>query len=63
MAIDKASVGFQAGRDVWWKEAVLSQPTACPVVWMDAEATLFKLYTSGSTGVIVCGSLMGRKVE
>ena len=50
LALAKEEVGFKAGRDVWWQETVLAQPTTCPVVWMAAEAPLFKLYTSGSTG-------------
>lgn len=38
------------GRDVWWHDVVPSQPTTCPVAWVDAEHPLFMLYTSGSTG-------------
>ncbi len=41
---------MKPGRDVTWREAVDSQPEDCPVEWMPAEAPLFKLYTSGSTG-------------
>ena len=36
-----------AGRDVWWHEAVPAAEASCPVEWMDAEAPLFVLYTSG----------------
>lgn len=42
-------------RDVTWREAVDSQPDECPVEWMPAEAPLFKLYTSGSTGGATLG--------
>ncbi|HMA00089.1 MAG TPA: AMP-binding protein, partial [Steroidobacteraceae bacterium] len=41
---------MQAGRDVWWHEAVAGQPSACEPEWVDAEHPLFLLYTSGSTG-------------
>ncbi len=43
-----AAVGWTAGRDVWWHEAVTDghvTPAACA-----AEDPLFILYTSGSTG-------------
>jgi hypothetical protein len=49
-AFSKDSVNFKTGRDTWWQDAVLTQSTTCPVEWMEAEAPLFKLYTSGSTG-------------
>jgi len=43
-------VPMQAGRDVWWEEAVEGQAPVCDPVWVDAEHPLFLLYTSGSTG-------------
>ncbi|MEW6165945.1 MAG: acetate--CoA ligase [Pseudomonadota bacterium] len=39
-----------AGRDVWYHEAVASQPETCEPEWVEAEHPLFLLYTSGSTG-------------
>jgi acetyl-CoA synthetase len=54
-AAPRAGIPMKPGRDVWWDDAVLTQPTACPVEWMDAEAPLFKLYTSGSTGASARG--------
>ena len=44
------SVAMQAGRDVWWHDAIADQPAACEPEWVDAEHPLFLLYTSGSTG-------------
>ena len=41
---------MQAGRDVWWEDAVADQPADCPPEAMNAEDPLFILYTSGSTG-------------
>ena len=38
------------GRDVWWSDTVDQQANYCAPVWVDAEAPLFLLYTSGSTG-------------
>ena len=43
-------VPMQAGRDVWWEEAVEGQAPICDPVWVNAEHPLFLLYTSGSTG-------------
>ncbi len=45
-----AGVGFQDGRDVWYHELVEHQQDDCPAEPMNAEDTLFILYTSGSTG-------------
>ncbi|KAL4422637.1 hypothetical protein ABPG75_008834 [Micractinium tetrahymenae] len=42
--------GWVEGRDVWWQDVILGQPTECDVTWCEAEHPLFKLYTSGSTG-------------
>jgi acetyl-CoA synthetase len=43
-------VGMQAGRDLWWDEAVKGQADTCEPTWVNAEHPLFILYTSGSTG-------------
>ena len=43
-------VTMQAGRDVWWHEAIAAASPSCPAERMDSEAPLFILYTSGSTG-------------
>ncbi|MGA8007468.1 MAG: acetate--CoA ligase [Burkholderiales bacterium] len=43
-------VKMQAGRDLWWEDAVKGQPDNCDPVWVNAEHPLFILYTSGSTG-------------
>lgn len=56
-------VTMQAGRDIWWHEAIEGQSKECKAVEMDAEDMLFILYTSGSTGkpkgvVHTCGGYM-----
>jgi len=43
-------VAWTEGRDVWYESLVADQPAECPVEEMNAEDTLFILYTSGSTG-------------
>jgi acetyl-CoA synthetase len=43
-------VTMQPGRDVWYHEAVASQPRHCEPARQEAEDLLFILYTSGSTG-------------
>ena len=45
-----SAIPMQAGRDVWWHEAVADQPDTCEPTWVSAEHPLFILYTSGSTG-------------
>ncbi|MDY0005552.1 MAG: acetate--CoA ligase [Spongiibacteraceae bacterium] len=45
-----AAVGWQAGRDVWYHDAVADMSAECAPESMDSEAPLFILYTSGSTG-------------
>ncbi len=45
-----AAVPMVAGRDVVYHEAAETVGTDCPPEEMDAEAPLFILYTSGSTG-------------
>ena len=44
------SVDMQAGRDIWWHDAIANQPRECPPEWVKSEHPLFLLYTSGSTG-------------
>ena len=41
---------MQAGRDLWWADAIQGQDEICEPVWVDANHPLFLLYTSGSTG-------------
>ncbi|MFZ6799889.1 acetate--CoA ligase [Undibacterium sp. Di24W] len=41
---------MQAGRDIWWHDAVREQAQTCEPEWVGAEHPLFLLYTSGSTG-------------
>ena len=41
---------MKAGRDVWWHEAMANAAPTCEAEWMDAEAPLYLLYTSGTTG-------------
>jgi len=45
-----AEVNMQAGRDVYWKDAIKDCVNECAAEPMDAEDMLFILYTSGSTG-------------
>jgi acetyl-CoA synthetase len=45
-----ATVNMQAGRDIWWHEAMASADATCAAEWMDAEDPLYILYTSGTTG-------------
>ena len=41
---------MQAGRDIWWADAIAGQSDQCEAVPLNAEHPLFLLYTSGSTG-------------
>ncbi|MCU0257466.1 MAG: acetate--CoA ligase [Solirubrobacteraceae bacterium] len=40
---------MDAGRDVWWDEALAAAEPECPAEPLDAEHPLFILYSSGST--------------
>ncbi|GAB4847397.1 Acetyl-coenzyme A synthetase, cytoplasmic [Ancistrocladus abbreviatus] len=48
--MNRESIKWQDGRDIWWQDVVTKYPTTCDVEWVDAEDPLFLLYTSGSTG-------------
>jgi len=41
---------IDAGRDIYWDEAVEKANDKCEIEWVNAEEPLFVLYTSGSTG-------------
>ena len=43
-------VEMQPGRDHWWHELIASADAECPAESLDAEAPLYILYTSGTTG-------------
>ena len=43
-------VAWDSSRDIWYEEAVANASADCPAEEMEAEAPLFILYTSGSTG-------------
>jgi len=43
-------IAMQAGRDIWWSDAIAGQAKTCEPEWVNAEHPLFLLYTSGSTG-------------
>ena len=45
-----SAIAMEAGRDLWWNDAIKGQPDTCDPVWVNAEHPLFILYTSGSTG-------------
>ena len=56
-------VTMQAGRDLWWHDAIEGMPEENKAEAMDSEDLLFILYTSGSTGkpkgvVHTCGGYM-----
>jgi acetyl-CoA synthetase len=44
------SVNLQAGRDIWWDDAIDGESVDCEPEWVESEHPLFLLYTSGSTG-------------
>jgi len=43
-------VPMKKGRDIFWEDAIIGQPSDCSPEIMDSEDPLFVLYTSGSTG-------------
>jgi acetyl-CoA synthetase len=43
-------VPMQAGRDVWWHDAMAKASSECAPEAMDSEDMLYILYTSGTTG-------------
>ena len=43
-------VSMKSGRDVWWHDTVARESTTHQAPALDAEAPLFILYTSGTTG-------------
>ena len=55
LVIDEAAVPLKPnawvpGRDAWWHQQVPFQLGQCAPEWLESEAPLFLLYTSGSTG-------------
>jgi acetyl-CoA synthetase len=47
---DEAFAQMREGRDHWWHRLMADAPRWCEPEAMDAEDTLFTLYTSGTTG-------------
>ncbi len=47
---EQVGVTLEPGRDHWYHELVAGASAVCPAESMDAEDTLFILYTSGTTG-------------
>ena len=45
-----ANARMEAGRDLWWHEALEGRSEECPAEEMEAEDLLYILYTSGTTG-------------
>lgn len=44
------TVPWKEGRDIWWHDIVADCPKECETEKLDANDTLFFLYTSGTTG-------------
>ena len=47
---DEAFATMREGRDHWWHRLMADAPRSCEPEQMDAEDTLYILYTSGTTG-------------
>jgi acetyl-CoA synthetase len=45
-----SAIDMKPGRDVWWHEEMANASAGCPAAELDAEAPLYILYTSGTTG-------------
>ena len=43
LAVQRESVPFVDGRDVWWQDAVAEHSTQCDIEWMSTEDPLFKV--------------------
>jgi len=50
VVMDATRVSMTSGRDLWWHELMEKAPLYCQPEEMDAEDTLYILYTSGTTG-------------
>jgi acetyl-CoA synthetase len=44
------NINFKEGRDHWWHRLMQDASPVCPALPMDADDTLYILYTSGTTG-------------
>ncbi len=48
--LQRSPLPWQAGRDLWWHDALQTQPAACPSEALDPEDPYMIIYTSGTTG-------------